>query len=172
MLAGPLKWTVTNIPLNGSPEGIDMSPDGREVWVAKRFGGGIAIIDVATRKISQLDVSFGTPGPGSAATRLSFTPDGKHVLLLHRPTREVVVFDAAARKELKRISVPGASILVQPDSSKAYVSVEQSPEVGGAYAAVIDLKTLTLAGKIVIPKGKPALCAGHCDTMALAWVGK
>lgn len=172
MLAGPPKWTVTDIPLNGSPEGIDMSPNGREVWVAKRFGGGIAIIDVATKTFSQLDVPFGTPGPGSAATRLSFTPDGRRVLLLHRPTAEVVVFDAAARKEIKRLKVPGASILVQPDSSRAYVSVEESPEVGNGYVAVIDLKTLELAGKIVVPAGKPVPCAGHCDTMALAWAGK
>ena len=172
MVAGPPKWTVTNIPLNGSPEGIDVSPDGREVWVAKRFGGGIAIIDTATKKITQLDVPFGTPGPGSAATRVSFTPDGTRVLLLHRPTKEVVVFDAATRKEIKRLSVPGASILVQPDSSKAYVSVEQSPETGGAYAAVIDLKTLQVTGKVVIPEGKPVPCAGHCDTMALTWAGK
>ena len=168
ILAAP-KWNVTNLQVGGSPEGLDISPDDREVWAAKRFGGGISIIDVATKKITQLDVQFGKPTEGSAATRLSFTPDGRRVVLLHRPTQDVVVFDAASRKELKRIKVPGSSVLISPDSSKAYISVEASPAVGDGYIAVIDLKALELAGKIVVPPGPPAPCKGACDTMALAW---
>ena len=169
VLAAP-KWRVTNLQVGGSPEGLDISPDDKEVWAAKRFGGGISIIDVATKKFTQLDVPFGKPvGEGSAATRLSFTPDGKRVVLLHRPTQEAVIFDAASRKEIKRVQVPGSSVLIAPDSSKAYVSVEASPEVGDGYIAVIDLDKLELTGKLVVPPGAPAPCKGACDTMALAW---
>ena len=75
--AGPPNWRVTAIPVDGDfPEGIDLSPDGREVWTATRNDGGISIIDVATKElVERLELNMRDPN------RLRFTPDGERVLI-------------------------------------------------------------------------------------------
>lgn len=82
------------------------------------------------------------------ANRVKFTPDGKYVLvssLANQTGGNIVVFDAATRKEVKRIAAgTGAGgIVVEPGGLRAYVSCSRD-----GYLAVIDLKTLTMAGKI------------------------
>jgi DNA-binding beta-propeller fold protein YncE len=56
-----------------------------------------------------------------------------------------VVIDAKTRKEVKRIDIGhgAAGILMDPNGKRAYVSC--GPD---NYAAVIDLGTLTMVGKI------------------------
>ena len=44
-------WKLTQIAVGKGPEGIDVSPDGKEVWVGHRGDGGVSIIDVATDKV-------------------------------------------------------------------------------------------------------------------------
>src|SRR5258706_16314712 len=70
--AGPQGITV---PVGKGPEGIDMSSDGREVWVGHSQDGGISIIDVGGMKgvetLFLLTKCF---------NRLKFTPDYKRVL--------------------------------------------------------------------------------------------
>src|SRR5262249_42799117 len=45
-------WTQTVIPVGKGPEGIDLSPNGREVWSAHSRDGGVSVIDVATKKVA------------------------------------------------------------------------------------------------------------------------
>jgi len=138
VVAGPPKWNVTTIPIGEASEGIDLSPDGKEIWTANRDGGGVSIIDVATKKLIQtLKVRT------TNANRLKFTPDGKRVLIADEEGGNVIVLDAAARKEIKRIKLLPDVILVVPDGSRAYATI--SPE---NHIAVIDLKTLEVTGRI------------------------
>jgi len=75
-VAGPAGWTETVIPVGKGPEGIDWSPDGKEIWSASGGDGGVSIIDVDTKKVTH------TLSVGSKRTnRLKFTPNGKLVLL-------------------------------------------------------------------------------------------
>jgi YVTN family beta-propeller protein len=138
-------WTETPIPVGKGPEGFDLSPDGREVWAANSHDGTVSIIDVASKKVTQtLDLHT------KFANRLKFTPDGKLVLISDLGTGDLVVLDAAARKEIKRISLGhgAAGILIGADGSLAYVAVSRDN-----YVAVVDLKTFTVIGRIVTGKG-------------------
>jgi YVTN family beta-propeller protein len=58
---------------------------------------------------------------------------------------DLVVLDAAARKEIKRMSLGKnpEGILVVPDGSRAYVAVNGDNQI-----AVIDLKALTVTDRI------------------------
>ena len=151
--AGPPKWRVTAIPVPGkTPEGIDLSPDGREVWTATRGDGGVSVIDVANKKVTQ---TFNLKL--TDANRLKFTPDGK-VLILDGGTGTLVVLDAASRKEIKRIKVaPGDSgdggIYVMPDGSRAYLGLRDDHSV-----AVVDLKTLEVTSRIATGPGSGPGC--------------
>ena len=107
--AGPPDWQVTSIPADGAyPEGLDLSPDGAELWVATRNDGDVTIIDVAAKTVSErLDLNFEDPN------RLAFTPDGARVLVSDSAT-SVVVMDAAARTEITRFDLAPNALLVRP----------------------------------------------------------
>jgi YVTN family beta-propeller protein len=57
----------------------------------------------------------------------------------------VTIFEAAARKEIKRLPVGrgAAGIQMQPDGARAFVACTPDD-----YVAVIDLKTLTVSGHL------------------------
>lgn len=144
-IPGPAGWDETVIPVGKGPEGIDWSPDGKEVWTATGGDGGVSIIDVALKKVTDT-LQVGT----KRANRLKFTPDGKLVLLSDRDGDELVVLDRASRKERARIKLGRypEGIQITPDSSRAYVAQEGANDV-----AIIDLKTLTVSGQISTGNG-------------------
>jgi YVTN family beta-propeller protein len=138
-------WTMTHVPVGKGPEGFDVSPDGRELWAANSQDGTVSVVDVAARKVVQT-----VPVSTKRSNRLKFTPDGKRVLVSDLGTGDLVVLDAGARRELKRINLGrgAAGILVVPDGSRAYVAVSPADQV-----AVVDLGTLSVTGRIVTGKG-------------------
>jgi YVTN family beta-propeller protein len=149
--AGPPRgnWTETVIPVGKGSEGFDVSPDGKEIWVANAQDGTISIIDVAGKKVLQ---TLGANVQG--ANRLKFTMDGKLAFISSLGGPDVVVLDRAARKEVKRIKIGhgAAGILMQPDGLRAYVAC--TPD---NYVAVIDVKSLEITGKIVAGKNPDGL---------------
>ena len=131
-------WNATVVKVGNGSEGFDVSPDGKEIWVANAQDGTISIVDFKEKKVIDT-LAANVRG----ANRLKFTPDGKRVLVSAGP--ELVVFDAASRKVGKRIGIGGASggVLVQPDGARAFVACGQDNSV-----AVIDLKSLEVTGHI------------------------
>jgi YVTN family beta-propeller protein len=130
----------TVVPVGKGPEGMDLSPDGKQLWAANSRDGSVSIVDIAAKKVIQT-LSLGT----KRSNRLKFTPDGKLVLISDLDAGEVVVLDDAGHKEIKRIKLGRAveGILIVPDGSRAYVAV-----AGENNVAIIDLKTLEVAGRI------------------------
>jgi YVTN family beta-propeller protein len=138
-------WTMTHVPVGKGPEGFDVSPDGRELWAANSHDGTVCVVDVGARKVLQT-LPLGT----KFANRLRFTPDGKRVLISDLGTGDLLILDAATRREVKRISLGhgAAGILVAPDGSRAFVAVSPDDSV-----AVVDLESLSVAGRISTGKG-------------------
>ncbi len=121
---------MAQIPVGKQPEGITISPDGKEVWVGHNGDGGVSIIDTATNKVKQrLQV-------GQRPIRVHFTPDGKHVLISDAATGDFMIWDAAARRKVHSIALGGTpvGILVTPDSRRAFVAQTEMNKV-----AVVDL---------------------------------
>ena len=141
----------TLIAVGKGPEGIDISPDGKEVWAANSSDGTVSIIDTATHKVVQtLDLKT------KHSNRLKFTLDGTLALVSDAGSDEVVVVDAASRKERTRIKVGRVplGILMEPGGARAYVAASDDQSV-----AVIDLKTLQVTKHIAAGK----------DVDGLAW---
>jgi len=140
---------VTPIPVGKGPEGFDLSPDGKEVWAANSGDGTVSVIDVASKKVTAtLDLKT------KHTNRLKFTPDGKLVLISDDGGGELLVVDTATHTERKRLKVGQGpeGTLIQPDGRRAYVALSRDNAV-----AVIDLKTLELAGKITTGNGPDGL---------------
>jgi YVTN family beta-propeller protein len=146
-------WNETVVPVGRGSEGFDISPDGKEIWVANADDGAISVIDVASKKVVDT-LAANVKG----ANRLKFTPDGKLAFISSTIRPDVAVFDRVTRKEVKRLKVGdgGEGILMQPDGSRVYVAC--SPE---GYVVVIDLHSLEVVGRIDAGRGPDGL----------AWVG-
>jgi YVTN family beta-propeller protein len=135
-----MDWTETVIPVGKGDEGFDVSPDGHELWTANAQDGTLSVIDLTTRKVTAtLDAkTFG-------ANRLKFSPDGKLVLISMLGGGDLVIYDAAARKEFKRVPIGhgAAGILIDSVANRAFIAC--GPD---NYVAVLDLKTLEITGHI------------------------
>jgi YVTN family beta-propeller protein len=142
-------WTQTVIPVGKGPEGIDVSPNGREVWSAHSRDGGISIIDVASKKVVHT-IPLGT----KRSNRVKLTADGKFAVVSDLDAGELVVVDAAARKEIKRLALGKMpeGILVPPGGSPIFVAVN-----GDSNVAVVDPKTWTVTKRITAGKGPDGL---------------
>jgi YVTN family beta-propeller protein len=138
-IPGPRGWQATQIAVGKGPEGIDMSPDGAEVWVAHSKDGGISVIDTATKNVKET-----LPMAMKHSNRVKFTPDGKQVFVSDAEGGEILVIDATTRKAVEHVKVGGVplGIQMQPDGARAFVADAESGIV------VLDLKTLKVIGKI------------------------
>ncbi|MBX3243126.1 MAG: YncE family protein [Acidobacteria bacterium] len=117
----PAGSSVVHIPVGKQPEAIDLSPDGKEVWIGLNQEGVVEIVDTAKKaSVAKIDTK-GRP------YRVRFTPDGKYVICTMLPTKDIVVIDAATRKEVRRIqleSVP-LGVAFSADGKTAFVTAVQ-----------------------------------------------
>jgi YVTN family beta-propeller protein len=133
-------WVMRVIPTGPGAEGLDLSPDERELWVANVRDRTLSVIDVAAAEVVHT-----IQLPTTYANRLKFTPDGRHVLVADLRGREVIVYDAVARREVRRIDVGGGSEGMQmtPDGRRAFVAVSAMNKV-----AVVDLASFSVIAEI------------------------
>jgi YVTN family beta-propeller protein len=137
-------WKQTVVPVGKGSEGFDVSPDGKEIWVANAGDGSISIVSAAQKKVIEtLHANVG------GANRLKFTLDGKRVLVASLGDAGLTVIDAATHKEVKRIAVGrgAAGTVMEPGGKRAFVAC--SPD---DYVAVVDLERLEVVGKIDVGK--------------------
>jgi YVTN family beta-propeller protein len=143
---------VGDVPTGKGAEGLDVTPDGREVWVVNREADTISVIDTKTLKVTATIKAAEFP------IRVKITPDGKRAVVAFTESGDVGVFDVATRTEVKRIPVGreavaasgarvfqgkfGASpapvgIFITPDGKRAFVSATHADVV-----VLIDLENL------------------------------
>ena len=137
---GAGNWTSTVLPAGRGVEGLDLSPDGRELWAINVQDKTITVVDIASKAVVAT-----IPVVSTYSNRLKFTPDGKHVLVSDFRGTDLMVFDAASRREVKRIGMGGGAegVLISPDGARAFVAVHALNRV-----AVVDLRALEVTGVI------------------------
>ncbi|HXU18345.1 MAG TPA: YncE family protein [Terriglobales bacterium] len=135
-----MDWNQTLIQVGKGDEGFDVSPDGRELWTANAQDGTLSVLDLERKEVTvTIDAKI------LASNRLKFTPDGKLVFITSLRGGDVVVYDAASRKEFKRVPVGhgAAGLLMDPVGGRVFVAC--TPD---NYVAVIDLKTMEVTGHL------------------------
>lgn len=133
-------WDEVHIAVGRGSEGFDVTPDGKEIWVANAGDGTISIIDAVTKKSAQT-LNANVMG----ANRLKITPDGKLALVSSLRLPDLAIFDVGTRREIKRVKIGrgAAGIEIQPDGARAYVACTPDD-----YIVVVDLKSMDVAGRI------------------------
>jgi YVTN family beta-propeller protein len=132
-------WNETVIPVGGGSEGFDVTPDGKQAWVANAWDGTLSVIDIAAKKVTAT-----LQANARGANRLKFTPDGARALV--SAGGDLILFDVPSQKEIKRLHIGtggGGGIQMQPDGQRAYVSF-----AADNFVAVLDLNTFQVVGKI------------------------
>jgi YVTN family beta-propeller protein len=137
-------WTNTVISVGKGPEGIDISPDDKEVWAANSGDGTVSVIDTAAKKVTDT-IQVGT----KHSNRLKFTRDGKLVLISDMGAGNLLVLDAKSHKIIKQLPMGGSceGILLQPGTDNAFVAVSSANQV-----AIVDLKQFAITRKIQTDK--------------------
>ncbi len=135
----PPDWTSTVVKVGKGPEGIDVTPDGKEVWTSHTADGAVSVIDVATKKVTHT-LNLGMV----RANRLKLTLDGKHVLISDARGGKLLVLDAATKKEIKRLDIGRGptGIIMVPGGQQAIIAVS-----GDNMLAYFDLKTLEVTDR-------------------------
>jgi len=130
---------ITHIPVGRQPEAIDLSPDGKEVWIGLNAEGMVEIVDTAAYKSVTKVNTNGRP------YRVRFTPDGKYVVCTMLPSKEVVIIDAATRKEVRRVKLESTPLGVafSRDGKTAFLTLVQPDAV-----IKLDLEKGSVTGRV------------------------
>ena len=148
-MRGPLMdWIVTNVAVGRGSEGFDLTPDGKELWVANAQDQTISIIDIGSKQV------VATIPSTQAANRLKITTDGKYAFVSDMNGNDLLVIDVATRKEYKKIALPASSegLLMAPGGKIAYTTLNTHDSV-----AVIDLATMKMTGEVKTGRGPDGL---------------
>ena len=153
---------LRQIPTGRGAEGLDITPDGRELWVANRAEDTLTILDARTFEVEASLPCAGFP------IRLKVTPDGAHALVSCAEAGDVTIFDVRGRRQLRRIPMEltaaddvsdrlfgdqfGESpvpigILITPDGRRAYIANTNVDLV-----TVLDLEAWAVTDRITTGK--------------------
>ena len=88
-----------DVPLQ--PEAINVTPDGREVWVGSNATGRVSVVNTASGAVTTAAEGFGWP------YRVLFTPDDAMVLLPDYRKEELRFVDRTTKAEVARLAFPG-----------------------------------------------------------------
>ena len=153
--AGPPDWRVTAIPVGGEfPEGIDLSPDGREVWAATRNDGGVfhhRCLHEGRRAEAQPEHAERQPSAVHTGRR-----PGARLRRSRRQSR------GGGRRGSNRDRATGSRAERRAgatDGSRAYAALR-----GADAVAVIDLDTLAITGQISTGPGSGPGCMFWLET--------
>lgn len=109
---------VKEIPCSGANHGVNITPDGREVWVAVPGGGETMIIDntslevVANLKLIE----------GGGPIHIVFSPDSQFAYMTHLSSVGLVLIklDVASRQMMWQVQGSGAHLGMSPDGKEVW----------------------------------------------------
>lgn len=154
---------ITDIQTGAGAEGIDISPNEKEVWVTNRAANTVSVIDTNSLKVTATLSSKDFP------IRAKFTPGGRFVLVSNARSGDVAIFDAGTKAEVKRVSMQvkaneasttGGRLFNQFGQSPVPVGILVAPGLAYAFVAntnadivtMIDLKSWQIVDRLTAGK--------------------
>lgn len=141
---------IATIPLGDNclnPHGLQLSPDGKTLWVPCSLSGRILVLDTATNKP---DAFMGTSGQvfiGGMPHAVAFSPDGKTAYLTDASQQWLWAIDAVSGKIKGHVAIGtgSAMLLVGRGGRRVYVSGQ-----GGHTVNVVEARTMRLIARIPV----------------------
>lgn len=138
---------IGTVTVGQNPFGIDVTPDGRKLFVANQNSATVSVIDTTT---SQL---IGTVGVGLSPTRVAITPDGSKAIVSNKGSNSVSILDTMTGSVITTLPVGSEPIgvSVSKDGKMAYVANSKSDDI-----SMIDLTLNSVVNKTIpFPGGMP-----------------
>ncbi len=126
-------WQVPN-----TPEAINITPDGKEVWVGSNATGKLSAIRIGNDSVMTVAEGFGWP------YRVAFTPSMNTVLVPDLKNEELRFIDFNTRRERSRLQLKSAGpqgIVYTPDGRYAFLSLSTQARV-----AIVDVDRQMIVG--------------------------
>lgn len=79
--------------------GLELSPDGRELWVTSLGDSGVYVYNIATRKISP------EIHTGACPNWITISPDGRYCCVSNSGSDDCSIIDTRSRREVARVRV-------------------------------------------------------------------
>lgn len=140
------------IPCGIGRKGLDITPDGSEIWVTNTKESSIRVINTSTYEI------VNTLKTGAEPLKLKFSIDGKYCLVVNATDGAIAVYNQESKKKIKDIVLNGKSTLLEkilyhtprpvnivmhPNGLYAFVANSNANKI-----EVIDMKTFTVVSTI------------------------
>lgn len=140
---------VRHYPVGPRPEGLAITPDGREVWAGSRDGDGwVRVLDVATGKLLGEMSGFGN------ADRVAMSRDGRRAVIPDWGCDVLHVADVPSRRIVGVITGLGDphGVEIAPDNRVAFVTLGSENVV-----AIVDLETRRVLARHAVQDGADGL---------------
>lgn len=140
------------IPCGLGRKGVDITPDGSELWVTNNKENTISVINTSTYRVTH------TLKTGDDPLKLKFSINGKFCLVANAIEGTVYVYDQKLKKKIKTIVFQGkttlleillyhtprpVNILMHPNGLYAFISNSNANKI-----EVIDMKTFEIVSTI------------------------
>ena len=108
---------VATLGMQVGPNGIAISPDGRQAYVTNEGSNTVSDIDVTNKTATTIPV-------GSAPITVAVTPDGDRALVVNRGSRTVSIIDVTTGAVLDTVAIGRdlGAISISPDGHTAFVT--------------------------------------------------
>lgn len=135
-----------------TPESIDITPDGSEIWVTNKNDNSVTIINTVTYEV------IATLPTGNEPLKVKFSNDGNYCLVANANDGNISVYDQHAKKQIKKISIPGkkhlverilyhtprpVNIIMHPNGLYAFIANSNASKI-----EVIDMTTFSIVSTI------------------------
>jgi YVTN family beta-propeller protein len=140
------RTVVTTLPSGPDPESLDLSPDGRTLYVSNEESGQMTVIDLPSEKVR------GTVAVGHEPEGVTVRPDGKVVFVTSEQDNEVTAVDASTLAVVGHIPTGPRprTVALTRDGLTGFVTDEF-----GKSLTIIDPVGFTAQGKIPITLNSP-----------------
>lgn len=147
-----LNKVIAIIPCGLGRKGIDITPDGSELWVTNNKENNITVINTSTYKVTNTLIT------GKDPLKLKFSIDGKYCLAVNAIDGNIYVYNQESKKRVKIIILHGkttllekilyhtprpVNILMHPNGLYAFVANSNANKI-----EVIDMKTFKVVSTI------------------------
>lgn len=146
---GKKLWSV---PTGKGTEGLAITPDGSQLWVANREDNTVLVVATTTQEILK---KFSLPG---LPIRCAVTPDGKTAIVTAAMSGEVAIYDTKTLTERKRLSFAKSKIKFESQDTKQPAPMGLTIDGAGRFCylalvtskavAVLDIAKGQIVGRI------------------------
>lgn len=121
-----------SLPVGANPTGMDLSPDGRFLYVVNSSSGDVSVIDAWTF------TELGRVRVGVNPQKVAISPDGSRVFITNKGSDSVTVLNGVTQAPMATIPVGKApvGVAVSPDGAKTFVGC-----TGGGNVTVLDARS-------------------------------